>query len=28
MRRGYAAELALDALRRHAGAAAEPDPFG
>jgi regulatory protein len=27
MRRGYASELALDALRRHAGAAAEPDPF-
>jgi regulatory protein len=27
MRRGYAPELALDALRRHAGAASEPDPW-
>lgn len=27
MRRGYAPELALEALRRHAGAAAEPDPW-
>jgi regulatory protein len=27
VRRGYAPELALDALRRHAGAAAEPDPW-
>src|SRR4051795_7884391 len=27
MRRGYAPELALDAVRRHAGAAVEPDPF-
>src|SRR4051794_34157289 len=27
MRRGYAPELALAAVRRHAGAAVEPDPF-
>jgi regulatory protein len=27
MRRGYAPELALDAVRRHAGAPAERDPF-
>ena len=28
IRRGYAPELALDALRRHAGVEAEPDPWG
>jgi regulatory protein len=27
IRRGYSPELALDALRRHAGADAEPDPW-
>jgi regulatory protein len=27
VRRGYAPDLAFDALRRHAGAAAEPDPW-
>src|SRR5215210_4944465 len=27
LRRGYAPELALDALRRHAGAHAEPEPW-
>ena len=27
LRRGYAPELALDALRRHAGAETEPDPW-
>jgi regulatory protein len=27
IRRGYAPELALDAVRRHAGADAEPDPW-
>ena len=28
LRRGYSSELALEALRRHAGAEIEPDPWG